>query len=756
MFGQGAAGKQAASTFGSQPAFGTGDSNVFASTSTPFGSSQTAASMFGSSQPSASSMFGGSGNPTPAKGPMFGTGAAAANMSTGQSMFAAKNTALPAGRPISNTSFTTGGAAAVNQKQGVIKDGIRAQFVGGGAIGIWYRKSNTSERDRISIARKSGWQTDASRSLLNQGRVIFHDLQKIRDTAADPTNIDAVECRKISGRYRAALMSCARDAGIMADEQSENECNGFYEMDELWHLCDIFFVRKPLLMKTGGLVLQDLLEWVRQHNHTTQDTLAMVQSTVGPVESHPMYWEVIFSFLFQGQTSVVRKLLELHSGYVKESGNAFDVTRRLLYNMPVLSPDSSSTQFFRVWCQWQNECREWLEQPNFESEPELEGICRLLSGDISFLEEENSKQYAGTWTALMVARLLYINPLAKFFDLDEDMHWAIDTMGAGDSLDDVSFDALLYLTMSQSNPLPMLAKSCKYFSFNWWFASHMADLLIACGGGGSVLSYRTSDRLDLRLAAERDRIMIQFAETLLADPGLFIALAPGYLSRCGDLGLACLEAHLEHVPLDSNKRAAKVLGICKKYNLMELHHELCRVLGRQSLSNGQTSTSMQWFHRANDGISVSKLADRLLLNLKNGSYGQGSESFRQTLEIFRPAIKISDRLAFLATYSDFLNDMKQDRLVAAGEKLVFILGTPNMAPRWFWINLLMDALPLLENQTSTILNKSQTLILMQCLQEVSISHYSKSYLACAGPEYISGIETLRLALARNLARAMLE
>ena len=40
---------------------------------------------------------------------------------------------------------------------------------------------------------------------------------------------------------------------------------------------------------------------------------------------------------------------------------ALQVVRRLLYKMPVLSPDSSSTQFFRVWSQWQNTCRQLLE-----------------------------------------------------------------------------------------------------------------------------------------------------------------------------------------------------------------------------------------------------------------------------------------------------------------------------------------------------------------------------------------------------------
>ena len=135
--------------------------------------------------------------------------------------------------------------------------------------------------------------------------------------------------------------------------------------------------------------LQDLLEWVRQHNRTTQVTLDVVQQTQGSPDNHPKYWWVIFSFLYQGQTAVVRKLLELHSGYQDDRNNPFEVVRHLLYKMPVLSPDSSSTQFFRVWSQWQNTCRQLLE--DFDMFPELHGVLRLLSGDVNFLEEKASR-----------------------------------------------------------------------------------------------------------------------------------------------------------------------------------------------------------------------------------------------------------------------------------------------------------------------------------------------------------------------------
>ena len=139
--------------------------------------------------------------------------------------------------------------------------------------------------------------------------------------------------------------------------------------------------------------------------------------------------------------------------------------------------------------------------------------------------------YAETWCELMVARLLYTNPLAKFFDLDEDIRWATDAMQVDTNGDELSFNTLLYLAMQQSTPLKLLSLCCKFFSFNWWFPSHLADMLAACGSSSSVLSYRPNDRPDRRLAIERERMLIGFAQTLASEPGLFISLAPAYFAQ---------------------------------------------------------------------------------------------------------------------------------------------------------------------------------------------------------------------------------
>lgn len=65
---------------------------------------------------------------------------------------------------------------------------------------------------------------------------------------------------------------------------------------------------------------------------------------------------------------------------------------------------------------WQKACREALQGGSLGMcEPEYEIMLRLLAGDVGVFDV--IKGYADMWCQLLVARLLYTNPLARFFDL---------------------------------------------------------------------------------------------------------------------------------------------------------------------------------------------------------------------------------------------------------------------------------------------------------------------------------------------------
>jgi hypothetical protein len=73
------------------------------------------------------------------------------------------------------------------------------------------------------------------------------------------------------------------------------------------------------------------------------------------------------------------------------------------------------------------------------------------------------------------------------------------------------------------------------------------------------------------------------------------------------------------------------------------------------------------------------------------------------------------------------------------------------SPRRFWMVLLMHAVTLLENNQE-IFDSQQTFTLMNALEELCVSHRSDEYLKGI---HSNNIQIVRLALARNLSRALL-
>lgn len=327
-------------------------------------------------------------------------------------------------------------------------------------------------------------------------------------------------------------------------------------------------------------------------------------------------------------------------------------------------------------------------------------------------------------------------------------------------------EGLLRLTIQQ-DVLQLIRDSCECFGFNLWFPCHLLDVLIGTGScPAAALHSEYGD--DIRTSR-----ITEFASSLLAQPSLF-SLAPAYFASCGAFGMACLEAYLERLPLDCERKALKLLRVCHNNHLEQLARSICRVMGRQAVGNAQLGAALSWFGRAKDAASVTQLADRILLDYQHAKTRGQTTDFQQMLDILQPMVHLSDRLAFLSAYGELIKQINGNKFVGAAERLVTLLTTPQMVPKWFSIDLLLDALPLLETD-EVVLSAPQTKVLMSALEDLTVSHQSLGYLfgpcgtsrdvADSGAEEeealllhrerrVDDIDTLRLALARNLSRAI--
>jgi hypothetical protein len=259
-----------------------------------------------------------------------------------------------------------------------------------------------------------------------------------------------------------------------------------------------------------------------------------------PISRHllTLLFAPLYFGLHQGETSTVRDLLGLHADG-RDPSSPSGVLRALLDVMPVMGAGDGITEFLRQWkvptplvflvlhnnslahlltfvhsldrplaclhecllvcslatlfdtlslfgvCHsrihtdlqmWQKACRDALQGGSLgeNCEPEYELMLRLVAGDVGAFD--TLKVYADMWCQLLVARLLYTNPLARFFDLQVDVDWARGVMSSGGAEDPVQ---QLYYHIMNLDPLALIKGSCECFdAWSWWLPVHLIDILI--------------------------------------------------------------------------------------------------------------------------------------------------------------------------------------------------------------------------------------------------------------------------------------
>ena len=173
--------------------------------------------------------------------------------------------------------------------------------------------------------------------------------------------------------------------------------------------------------------------------------------------------------------------------------------------------------------------------------------------------------------------------------------------------------------------------------------------------------------------------------------------------------------------------------------------QTCKVLGMRALQGGHTGSAMAWALRSGDSKFSTFLADKILAEYA----ASGAFSSTDLLDNLGASIVVSDRLTFLAKYREFHKLVDESQFPEAAALLHSLLWS-KLAPKYFWVTLLIDCIPFL-TADSVLFTSEQTYELLQCLQELSTdsSLPTKQQLLLEEHE-----QRLRLSLAKNLALAL--
>lgn len=281
----------------------------------------------------------------------------------------------------------------------------------------------------------------------------------------------------------------------------------------------------------------------------------------------------------------------------------------------------------------------------------------------------------------------------------------------------------------------------------WWFVAHLTDLLYHSGTLQST-KFSTGKKL-------HEFLLLEYASSIMSHQSLW-QVAADYLDHCPEFGLHHLECFLERLPLETDKKAMKVVRMCEQRNMLVLAASICKTMGMRALHEGHLGSALSWCLRSKDAPFATYLSEKFLEKYVE----RGDFSNLDLLDNLGTSMLLSTRLTFLGKYREFHKLYEAREFAEAGCLLLSLLSA-KLAPRKFWGTLLLDVLPLLELE-DIIFNSQQTYELLNCLEELTLG---KKFESCDSnisadvdmklPEN-EKFQILRLALAKNLARTLLD
>lgn len=593
-----------------------------------------------------------------------------------------------------------------------------------------------------------------TRKLVNETHNVFLKLQKCVPQKSE--SVQKPLLVKFSREYRSVIKACLMDLQtelkrcIDADDPRKGEIEAqlqLFDMTELvWSLAEILFID----VQPSGSVLGQLLEWLRWH-FVGGDHLAKKAIEHDPPQEHESYWDAVFCFILQGRVEESRKMLSRHT---HASTDAYITMDTLLRKMPLfaLFNGQSLAEFDMKWRHWQDECMMERNSGIFTVDKNLQTICRVLCGEDQVLLE--LKDLCGNWYCMLVTCLLYHSPSVKAIDVQYHAQFCINAYGGNAQLQPWDHLLLATLEFDFHQVLKEASSSCG----SWWFVAHLADLLHHRG----LLESQT-----LCFGSNlREFLLLEYATSLMSHHSLW-QVATDYFDHCPELGRAYLEQFVDHLPLETEKKAYKVLQLCEHRSMTEQVRSICKVLGMRALKNSRLGLALSWALRSKDIAFITFLAEKFLTEYSDS----GDFSHMDLIDHLGSDMLLSPNLTFLGKYREFHRLYEVGDFAAAASILLSLL-TAKLAPKKFWMTLLMDALPLLEAE-NVIFNAQQTYELIHCLEEIGvrkrvddvITNDKTSDLKLHSRKtssvkmQIEGekdkISLMRLALARNLARAIL-
>ncbi|RDD43923.1 Nuclear pore complex protein Nup85 [Trichoplax sp. H2] len=481
-------------------------------------------------------------------------------------------------------------------------------------------------------------------------------------------------------------------------------------------------------------------EYVLKWRHWQQECR---NSLTGDIQQHRHLHRLcrIYGYVVSGRMNSAVELLNVS---VKDSNDKSDPYRKISELLRKMPRPSSSPEYVLKWRHWQQECRNSLTG-DIQQHRHLHRLCRILCGDEKVLQELSNEGVIHTWYHLLVVHILFRNPTTKVYDL----HYSIDLsleLFYGDKsrlgkLDEVISAIFLLDTVR-------VIKEASAGFGDWWFAVHLTDLLYHCG---QLKLYKLDYGTDLR-----EYLLLEYGSSLMSASSWQIG--SDYLGHCQTYGRYYLEQYISRIPLDSEKKTRKVLHVCEKYGLSTDLADICREECMTAIRREKLGSAISWALYVKDVTLINYIVDCYM----SAYIKDGNADRLAIVDDIGAAITLTGQLAFLGKFREFHTFCNTGNLVDAASILVLLM-VDGLASKKYWWMLLLDAIPLFETE-EILFDSDQTYELLRCLTEIELSLRGpgdswsnrltlKQQVHKNSEVLHDALNTIRIALARNLARA---
>ncbi|OWM82857.1 hypothetical protein CDL15_Pgr029218 [Punica granatum] len=595
-------------------------------------------------------------------------------------------------------------------------------------------------------------------AMLQSRRNSFSSLSKINSS---PYHLEwweyvmeySKDINSLLGNPKSSKNSLIEDPKTFVQKSEEPTC-----LKAAWELMEMFYADKL----SQPWLPERLVDWLADYDSLFARAYGTVYSkllnfqneliNLQVIEDDPRYWEVIASALAVGWLEIVVKLLRLHGSYQldqlsnRETENGLvEAVAVLISKMPRMRPEleprrlgecyKAKPDFIKAWEKWRGQINKldcsafWIQCHHVQTREGLRNLLQIMLGNMSSLSAATSH-----WLELYISHFLYVRPftagLESMYSLAQRCI-QLKPMSNSHKLMGVMIGIL------GENTEVVLAESSK--EFGPWMAAHAIELLTA--GSDEAEALLREERYSLGEISLEELHRLVYAQ-VLSSHALSWQIAPVYLSSCLKQGMGLLEILLYRQPVPHKELLLKKnLEICRLYELDDISSNIMKMAGVHHWKHGRKGSGVYWLQQAQDEFRLNKIAQLLF-----GSVGKSisDESFKQwegLIELLHSESKAAGGLEFLLKYRDFKRLLQQ-----IGD------GKNDVAAQQAVESLML--LKLLNWQDRPLLNVSQTNLLLNKLQELSIARLRPHFVKPDFP--MEALNSVRLSLATNLGRAILE